>query len=144
MILLHYLHLLLLFFTALVGIAAYLQFKKNTEIKRAEFLMKLYKNFYESKHLEKISEWVDSEENKTQENFDKMLKDRETEFTDFLNFFQLIVILKNMGQLEEKEIKQMFHYYLKLIKNNEFIMIYLSKYYYNELSDYLKQYPDDK
>jgi hypothetical protein len=135
--------------TLAVGIPAYLQYKKNTEIRSTELLISLYQKFYENKgDLKVIREWIDSTPIKSKEDFDKKAevdKNFEEKFTDYLNFFQLIIVLKNSGQMKEIEIRQMFNYYLKLLKETEFIANgYLSANGYKELSVFLKGYKDDK
>ncbi len=136
--------LLIAIATFVVGIPAYWQYKKNTEIRNTELLISLYHKFFENKgDLKVVRKWIDSVPVKNKENFEKVKRDDETfeeKFTDYLNFFQLMVVLKNSGQIQENEIRQMFHYYLKLIKQSDFIMAYLKTYDYKVLEEFLKKY----
>lgn len=134
--------------TCIIGNAAYLQYTKNTQIRSTELLISLYQKFYENKDLKGIRDWIDSSPIKNLEDFEKereINKAFEEKLTDYLNFFQLMVVLKNSGQIKEIEIRQMFNYYLKLLKSTEFIINdYLPKNGYTILGEFLKAYNDAK
>lgn len=46
----------------------------------------------------------------------QLVIDQNSEFTDYLNFFEYIVFLKNSRQLQDAEVEHLFGYYLSLFK----------------------------
>lgn len=139
--------------TAIIGLAAgiigtslgLLQYRQNSKIKRAQVLTTLFEKFYENESYKKIREWIDQDSlnSVTLEKFeDAKLNERDFEqkFSDYLNFFQLIVSLHKLGQLKKNEISFMYNYYLKNMQENPFVRAYLLKYGYTKLDNFLKNY----
>jgi hypothetical protein len=64
-------------------------------------------------------------------------------FTDYLNFFELIAFLIVKKQMDSKDVKQIFDYYIERfneIKQSAAVMEYLGKYGFENLRNLLLQY----
>jgi hypothetical protein len=106
---------LIVAFSALV---AYWQFARNSRAQRAQWLVSLFERFYERdiyRDVRRDLEWnqggtinqsIESDE------YDAF----EEKWTDYLNFFELIAYLREIGQLSDEDIKAMFQYWLRQLQ----------------------------
>lgn len=129
--------------TIIIAIVAWIELSKNRKTKHAEFLTDLYERFYLNDTFKLVREKIDLEKGNpyTKAKFvsDKRKnKDFEQKFSDYLNFFQFIISLKKLSQLDDDEINMMFRYYLLKLKESEFILNYLIEYKYHLLLEHLR------
>lgn len=129
--------------TITIAIVAWIELSKNRKTKHAEFLTDLYERFYLNDNFKSVREKTDKPKDNpfTKEDFDSDMradKDFEQKFSDYLNFFQFIISLKKLSQLDDGEINMMFRYYLYKLKESEFIMDYLKEYKYSLLLEHLR------
>jgi hypothetical protein len=63
------------------------------------------------------------------------------DFTDYLNFFELVTFLAKTKQLSESDVLSLFHYYLRCLKGQKAVMKYLNnqKNGFEHLSGFLKR-----
>ncbi len=113
-------------------IGGILTYKKSIKERRTEWLYRLFKDFYEDDQFKQIRAKLDSENiriledaikketNKKEltESEDKFLE----AFVDYLNFFEFILYLQKTKALHEEEVKQLFAFYLNLLKNKSKII----------------------
>lgn len=110
-----------------------------------KLLTNLFDRFYLNDSFKKVREWLDVRDLNTitPESFhetEKKIPNFEQKFSDYMNYFQFIISLKNMGQLKENEISSMFNYYLIKLRDTKFVMNYLKGFGYHALHSYLSQY----
>ena len=118
------------FGTFLVGISAFLGgawglylYWREQGFRRARWLTDLYTRFYETSRYRKVRRLLDFEQTKELSRIiDKDRKDQELNgeeiklfdrFTDYLNFFEYILYLKENGQVTGKDYERLFQYYLE-------------------------------
>lgn len=127
-----------------------LSYKKSVTYRRAQWLASLYRIFYERDQLKDVRGLMDSVEGRKEieqivkkelcERVKEITYEEEkrlSEFTDYLNFFEFMLYLKEMSALEEKDVKAMFDYHLRLFRESEVINRYIGKMGF--LDGYLKK-----
>jgi len=126
---------------ALVGVAvAALTFWRTAKVRRAEWLSSLHTKFYEGSGYKRIRRILDNA--KTEPGFAQLRSAIESgqstdvveEFEDYLNFFEFVATLRNLGQLRSAEITMMFDYYLRLLREHTFIVNYIREYGFEGLN----------
>jgi hypothetical protein len=127
-------------FAAVVGgiaacIAA-LTYCRNSKLEKAKWLATLYEKFYESSQLKSIRDILDSREDVSLE-IANLVREESSEFTDYLNFFEFVLYLKEARQLTDEEIQQMFKYYLDCLRRRPNIRDYIKANGYELLDTYL-------
>ena len=45
----------------------------------------------------------------------RLVEEQEARFTDYLNFFEFMAYLNECDQLSQKDVRALFHYYLRAI-----------------------------
>ncbi len=117
---------------SLAGIfIAWRTFQQNTHLKRAEWLRSLFEKFYESDHYKEIRWKIDN--GSIQQDLEKNPA-LEEKLVDYLNFFEFIASLWTLKQLSKREVCMLFEYYLKIIKNSDYLNGYLKRYGFENLS----------
>src|SRR6185437_1770382 len=111
----------------LVGIvtalSAWRTYISNSKLERARWIVRMYEKFYEEQELKKTREALDCPANS--ETVNALVEDQSSKLTDYLNFFELLVILKHSGQMRASEIEAMFGYYLDCIQKQTSLMSYI-------------------
>jgi hypothetical protein len=123
------------------------EYRASVNLRRAEWLHKLYCEFYVEPQLKETRNELDSDEGmkKIAAILDKTettsLDTEETEtcekFNDYLNFFEFMMHLRKTKALTDDDIADMFEYYLKLLSSSKSIMNYLKRAGYELLYQYL-------
>jgi hypothetical protein len=90
-------------------------FFSNLRLQRAKWLAELYAKFYERSDLKQVREALDCEAVDLPE-IGNLVENESPEFTDYLNFFEFVAVLKNSRQLTEREIDDLFGYYLDCLE----------------------------
>jgi hypothetical protein len=108
-------------FAALTAIWTY---RENSKNGRAKWAVQLFEKFFES---EKYRDWrerldCDADSHEVREQVDK----ESTDFTDYLNFFEMVIYLLDTGRLEKNDVLTLFHYYLICLKRQTSVMAYLN------------------
>jgi len=109
--------------TAIVAISALYVYRKNSRLERARWASELYKDFYSQGNLKETRDKLDCPANSDVVN--QLVIDQESEFTDYLNFFEYIVFLKNSKQLQDSEVEILFGYYLDCLKRHAVLRDYI-------------------
>jgi len=137
---------------AVVGIpstvVAVLKYRSLVELRRAEFMSKLYSDFYEKEHLKIIRSKLDSPEKNQLEKVvekemdkKKLSKAEEEELerlVDYLNFFEFALYLRKNKTLRKRDIELMFKFYLDLLGKSKVIRKYISKEGFELLDEYFR------
>lgn len=113
------------------GIIAVRTFRKNAELRRAEWLYNLHAKFFESESYKEMRRVIDYEpqpefgnlrEALTQ-NVNPQLAER---FVDYLNFFEFVASLWKLKQITTDEIAMVFEYYVRQLGDHEFVMHFVA------------------
>lgn len=113
---------------AIVGAPlAYLTYRRSVKTKRAEWLQSLHGKFFETERYTAIRRVLDYSEEPTYSALAGAVASGThhplaDELWRYLNFFELLAGLKQLGQISDKEIVRLFDYDLRLIQRQEFIM----------------------
>jgi len=105
---------------------------RNSRLRRAEWLSSLYEKFFERTELKSIREALDCEGNQSAA-IDKLVSEEPAEFTDYLNFFEFVAVLRKARQLTQQEIEDLFCYYLDCLENSKQVRDYISRKGYERL-----------
>jgi hypothetical protein len=113
---------------AVVGaLFAYTTYRRSVKTRRAEWLASLHEKFFESDRYATIRRVLDYQEQPVLAQLTNAVH-TEThhplvdEFYRYLNFFELLASLRELGQISRKEILKLFEYDLRLITKHQFIM----------------------
>jgi hypothetical protein len=96
----------------------------NSQRERAKWVVSLYEKFFEENRYKKIREMLDDTQNVGE--IEALVKSESAEFTDYLNFFELVTFLIKTKQLSESDVLSLFHYYLRCLKGQEAVMKYVN------------------
>jgi len=107
-------------FAALLAVWTY---RNNSTRERAQWAVQLYEKFYESDQYRRMREALDCASN-TREVSDLVGSER-ADFTDYLNFFELMAYLAESKQLSKGDILALFDYYLRCLKRHDVVMRYI-------------------
>jgi len=128
--------------------------KAKIEADKAKWLFQLYHRLFEENQYKAVRRKLDYDDtseikaliakDKKGEPFDPAEMVAFDEFTDYLNFFEMIAHLKEANQLSSPDIQATFDYYLRLLtkKKNPEIREYLKKDGFESLDKLLLQYED--
>jgi len=110
---------------------------------RAEWLDGLYTRFYEQSQYKRMRRVLDYEIEPALGTLRKAIEegdgsDATEELVDYLNFFEFLGSLKEMGQLSEREISMMFEYYVTRLNDHPFIVRFAETQGFERLSAMLK------
>jgi hypothetical protein len=133
--------------TIVAVIVAYVTFRTSVRQKRAEMLDKLYERFYEKDLYKKIRRILDYKPELEFANLQRALEiqadneDRQLceDFVNYLNFFEHIASLWNLGQLSLDEILMLFKYYLELLGKIDFVWKFIKENGFENLRLLLKR-----
>jgi hypothetical protein len=107
-------------------------FRKNTRIRRAEWLASLYDKFYENRNLKDTRALLDYPSAERDELFRCLASDPDNAralepLVDYLNFFEFVASLWQLGQLKTEEVEMMFEYYLRDLAKKPEVMGFIEK-----------------
>ena len=135
-------------FAIVGGVIALWTFWRTAKTRRAEWLSNLHAKFFEAASYKRIRRVLDSDD--TDPEFsklrDEVIADRSSEvveeFVDFLNFFEFVASLRELGQIREREITMLFDYYLRLLCKHDFVRTYIQKNGFEQLDQFLGSYEE--
>lgn len=107
-------------------------YHRSVKLRRAEWLFALYEKFYEQSHYKRMRWILDYEpEAELKELYSGLETTGNDELceslVDYLNFFEFIASLYWLGQIEIREVRMLFEYYLKTLKKHKPVMVFISK-----------------
>jgi hypothetical protein len=117
--------------TGLIGLGALLytveSYRRNSLTKRAEFLIGLHKTFFIDGAFRIMKTLLDSDEAADKTILARKVMQESMDFTDFLNFFELIAYFAESGALDREDADALLGYYLDLLTRNEVVYPYIRK-----------------
>lgn len=121
------------------AIVALLTYRRDAKLRRAEWLYRLYQQFYENDRFDPIRRILDY---RPEDEIQALAQDIEAEdgttvheaFVDYLNFFEFIAVQIKYGNLRDDEVFDMFEYYINGLNEHAFVLKYLSDYGYENLT----------
>jgi len=132
----------------IVSVLGVLEYRASVKLQRAEWLHKLYREFYAEPQLKDIRALLDSEDGKKRislilEKSEKSLSEEESKtsesLNDYLNFFEFMMYLKKIKAITDADISDIFQYYLGLLATSKSVMHYLQLEGYELLNEYLEK-----
>jgi hypothetical protein len=143
-----WLDLVLKVFAVIGGALALLTFRRNANVRRAEWLSSLHAKFFEASSYKRIRRVLDSSDSDPElgQLRATLAADESSElaeaFVDYLNFFEFVASLRKLRQLKTKEISMLFDYYLRLLCKHGFVRDYVQQNGFEELEKLLKECGD--
>jgi hypothetical protein len=110
--------------TLLAACLALSLYRRNSELERARWASSLYEKFYEKKGLKTVRDKLDCIEADS-DAVRKLVSDAESDFTDYLNFFEFIAFLKKSKQLNAAQIEDLFGFYLGCLEKHSVVVRYV-------------------
>ena len=121
---------------------ALLTYRKDSRLRRSEWLYRLYKQFYENNGFDPVRRLLDyappmdiAQLKADLANNDGT--DLHEAFVDYLNFFEFIAIQMKYKNIRRDEVLDMFDYYIRRLGDHTFIVDYIKTYGFENLEDLL-------
>ena len=108
--------------SAIVALSVY---RRNSSTRRAEFLYDLHTSFFVNETYKAVRKVLDDTSEKAASKRSSFVDDEPEQFTDFLNFFELVAYLEQRGNLSLKDVEALLGYYLNLFEKNSDIRDYI-------------------
>lgn len=112
--------------TSFAAFLAWRNFRQGIRLERAKSLVQFCEKFYESKepNYKNVRDLLDSDSPSIQVN--ALVNQQSSEFTDYLNFFEILAYLQFSRQLQRDDVIAMFDYYLKCLKKHPEVNSYIA------------------
>lgn len=112
-----------------LGTAAFAaaSYHRNSLTKRAEFVLSLHKSFFIDETYKKYRELLDCNGHKENEELRAAVAEESAEFTNFLNFFELIAYLVESETLKTTDAEALLGYYFDLLRRKRAVWEYIAK-----------------
>ncbi len=109
--------------TPIAAIWGLFTYSRSVSLEKAKWMKELYEKFYEHGELKKIRDLLDG--GNSTEISDLVGKELPS-FTDYLNFFEFLGYLHESGQISSEEVRGMFDYYLRNLKQTKPVADYIA------------------
>jgi hypothetical protein len=140
------------------GLQAVREYGSRTKSEHMRSLSAFFREFYENTRFRRIRQKIDfgefseikallEKDNAENPDFDQVEKELFDDFTDYLNFFEMVAYWIKCGQIAEDEAKAMFDYYLRRLvefPDGSYLLRYLREAGFEYLSELLVKYPKAK
>ncbi len=110
--------------SAAVGAFTY---SRNSRTKAADFLLSLHKTFFIEKTYSDMKCLLDCESSLEQAKLAEVVRMESEEFTDFLNFFELVAYFRSIETLSNDDVEALLGYYLDRIQESSSVLAYVRK-----------------
>jgi hypothetical protein len=126
---------------SIAAVWALVVYKRNRRLDQSRWLSTFYDKFYETEKYKRVRDLLDSQ--KADEIRD-MVEKEESDFTDYLNFFEHVAIFTDSKQLRSDDVEASFCYYLDCLKSHERVRDYINNADkgYEKLNAYLEARDD--
>lgn len=134
--------------TALVavvgGSSAYVTYRRSVRTKRAEWLASLHEKFFETERYARVRRVLDYQEEPLYTQLAQAVSagaylPLADEFYRYLNFFELMASLRQLGEISNDEILGLFEYDLRLLTKHRFVLDALPAQGFERLPQLLQQ-----
>ncbi len=122
---------------ALSAAIAAFTYWRSTRTKAAEFLTSLHQAFFVDKTYKKVRSVLDDESKLGASKLSELLQTEPDDFTDFLNFFELVAYLRECRNLSAKDVEALPGYYLTLLANKPDLRSYINSRDFEHLDSLL-------
>lgn len=133
-----YTRVLLDLFAILGGTIAIATYRRNARVRRAEWLSSLHSKFFETTTYKRIRQILEAKDLRfvslRQAVTDNQTNEDVELFVDYLNFFEFVASLHELGQLSREEIDRLFDYYLKQLADEQVIRRFVDTQGFEALS----------
>ncbi len=109
----------------------------NSRRERAKWAVQLYEKFYEGDRYKTMRETFDCDANSPEVR--KVVQEESTEFTDYLNFFELVCFLVQTKQLRKSDVLDLFQYYMDCLVRHDGVLDYIRTHGFEQLSRFLSE-----
>jgi len=107
-----------------VAVSALFIYRRNARLERAKWAVQLHDKFFaKDSQYRPIREILDSET--SSRDIEELVGKESAEFTDYLNFFELVAILVESGQLQKSDVMDLFEYYLGCLQRHATVRQYI-------------------
>jgi gamma-glutamylcyclotransferase (GGCT)/AIG2-like uncharacterized protein YtfP len=120
-----------------------MKYRGTVQLKRAEWLHKLFLSFYEQTRYRQIRELLDGRQRNPGETALQAVTrlHKESELDDYLNFFEFLAGLQTLGQMRKKDVLILFEYWIQRLRCDPDIAEYIRRFGYENLSKLLPKSP---
>ncbi len=120
---------------------AWWTYHTNSQRERAKWAVQLYEKFYEEKSYRDMRDALDCDA--ASPDIEKLVHEEKPEFTDYLNFFELVCFLGKTNQISESDVLTLFEYYLRCLKRHPSVIRYINKpdHGFEQLREFLRTIP---
>ena len=108
------------------GFAVFTYFR-NSRTKAAEFLLTLHKTFFVDSTYQAMKTLLDCDGVEEEAKLKAAVDAETAEFTDFLNFFELVAYLDSIETLDRKDTEALLGYYLNRLREKVPVWEYIKK-----------------
>lgn len=108
------------------GFAVFTYFR-NSRTKAAEFLLTLHKAFFVDPTYQAMKTLLDCDGIEEEAKLEAAVAAQSAEFTDFLNFFELVAYLDTIETLMRGDTEALLGYYLSLLRDKKPVWDYIRK-----------------
>lgn len=134
-----YTRVLLDLFAIIAGTIAIATYRRSARVRRAEWLSSLHSKFFETSTYKKIRQVLEAR-GEDYVALRKALTDNQTNddvelFVDYLNFFEFVGSLRELGQLSSDEIDRLFDYYLRQLSDEPVLRQFVETQGFEGLAD---------
>jgi hypothetical protein len=100
-------------------------FRHGARTKAAEFLSRLHQQFFVEKTYKKIRAILDDDSQSATDALHRLVIDETADFTDFLNFFELVACMGHCRTLSRGDVEALLGYYLQILTEKAEIREYI-------------------
>lgn len=117
---------------------AYRTYRANFRLEQARWTVRMYEKFFEQHELKAVRDMLDCPPDSASAT--TLIEGQSAELTDYLNFFELLAILRESKQMGSVAIEDMFGYYLDCIQRQRVLVSYVTddKNGFEKLNKYLQ------
>ena len=100
-------------------------FRFNARTKRAEFLLALHKAFFVDEGYKRVRDVLDGDTEADHNERLRFVTTEPSEFTDFLNFFELVIYMSVTKVLKRGQVEALLGYYLDSLSSRPELKAYI-------------------
>ena len=111
--------------TLVAAIYAVRTYRRSQRLEESRFLVQLYEKFFESVSYKAIREALDC--GSEAPGVADLVTQESREFTDYLNFFEMVAVLIRQKQVSFTNVESLFDYYLGCLKKHRSVYAYIKE-----------------
>jgi hypothetical protein len=109
--------------TTAAAVFAFFVYKSNARRERARWVESLYSRFFEEGELKRVRDILDCAADDA--DVEALVNKEGSDWTDYLNFFELVAYLQESKQLERQDVSALFDYYLGCLRRHRSTVSYI-------------------